>query len=259
MLGLALDSAGPLASAALWSDEAEDRAKRGAGEKSDACTLVAYRELPPEAGKADQLILVVEQLLEASGSSYRDLDVIAVNRGPGSFTGIRSAVALGRGLALATGRPAIGVTSHEALAASMDFDLGADKADQQPRSLMIVEDARRGQVYCQSFDSALTPLDAPRAETPEAVARKLACGHWHLAGSGAPLVGTWLNDTADVTLIDKASLDAKGVVRAAAARLAVGEKPLAGFDLMPLYVRPPDAIRPKPLVSPIGPPVEGIV
>ncbi len=257
MLGLALDCAGLQASAALWSDGPEDPLERGVERGGEVFSLIAFQALASGAGKADQLILVVEQLLETSLFSYQDLDIIAVNRGPGSFTGIRSAVALGRGLALATGLPAIGITTHEALAAGMGSDRGSTAA-QEPSCLMIVEDARRGQVYCQSFGPDLQPLDDPGAEAPEDVARKLAHGRWRLAGSGGSLVLPWLDSTADVTLIEEVSLDARAVARSAADRLAAGEKPIAGFDLLPLYIRPPDAVRPKPLVTLAGQPALGV-
>lgn len=84
MLGLALDSSAKTASAALCAT-------------STSLTLLGCLALPPERGKADQLILVVEKLLDDADVGYRDLEFIAVNRGPGSFTGIRSAVALGEG------------------------------------------------------------------------------------------------------------------------------------------------------------------
>ena len=243
MLGLALDSAGQLASAALWT-----------GAAGTTFALRAYQSLSPGAGKADQLILVVEELLERTEARYQNLEVIAVNRGPGSFTGIRSAVALGRGLALATRRPVIGVTTHEALAATLgpDHEPGPRR---RPRRL-IVQDARRGQVYRQSFDADLDPIDDLAIEAPETTAARLSDGDWLLSGSGASLVRPYLDDTNRIDIVDHVRLDAKGVALAAAARLGKGEAPISGFDLKPLYIRPPDAVRPKPLVTPGGQPAE---
>lgn len=255
MFGLALDSAGPLASAAVWrdrSDDPEDRGPDKAGQPS-AAVLLGYQTLSADIGKADQLILVVEQLIEAAGLRYQDLGIIAVNRGPGSFTGIRSAVALARGLALAIGCPTIGVTSHEAIAAGINRDGDLVSAD---RSLMVALDARRGQLYHQSFGPGLTSLSQPSAEVPENVARWLKSGRWCLAGSGAMLVHDSLQGSSDITVIDDAPLNAEGVVIAAHKRLGEGETPTPGFELRPLYIRAPDAIKPKPLVSAISKPVE---
>jgi tRNA threonylcarbamoyl adenosine modification protein YeaZ len=255
VLGLALDSAGQLASAALWIDGVDGEGDPDRDPAAPSFAVRAYQSLSPAEGKADQLILAVEQLLETTGSQYQDLDVIAVNRGPGSFTGIRSAVALGRGLALAIRCSVIGVTTHEALAATLGSDDEASRR-RRPRGLMIAQDARRGQVYRQGFDADLSPIDDLSIETPEATAERLRDGQWLLSGSGASLVRPHLDDEDRIAIIDHLRLDAKGVALAAAARLGKGEAPVSGFDLKPLYIRPPDAIRPKPFVTPNGQPAE---
>ena len=148
----------------------------------------------------------------------------------------------------------IGVTTHEAMAASIGSDDGTGLR-RRPRRL-IVQDARRGQVYCQCFDADLRPIDEPGIETPEAAAARLKDGEWLLSGSGASLVQSYLDDTDRIEVADHVCLDAKGVAMAAAARLAKGEAPVLGFKLKPLYVRPPDAVRPKPFVTPAAKPAE---
>lgn len=234
--GLALESAGHSASAALW------RCAKGA---SGSTVITACLELSPDQGRADQLILLVERLLGEQGLSYQDLDVIAVNRGPGSFVGIRSAVALGRGLALAAKRPVLGVTSMEAIAAMI-------APNDQARSTLVAADARRDEVYRQAFDAAGRPLDEIRAQSPEQAAARLRTGRWRLAGSGAPLVLAALGGQGDVVMTETAAPDARAVAGAAAERLAAGQTPVSGFELRPLYVRPPDAALPTPLVTPAG-------
>jgi len=230
VLGLAINSSDRTASAALW---------HLLGQR---CDMVLEGALPPEAGKADQLITVVERLLAEQKLAYADLDIIAVNRGPGSFTGIRSAVALGRGLALATELPVLGVTSHEALVAR----IGRDGAD---RPLLVALDARRGEVYAQTFSRDDRPFSAIEAGTPSAVAAGLETGCWRFAGSGAPLVAAVQGAEVDVRLIETPPIDAAAVALAAAARLAEGEAPALGRTLQPLYVRAPDAIPPAPLIQ----------
>ena len=59
---------------------------------------------------------MLEEVLAAGGVGWDALDAIAVCTGPGNFTGVRIAVAAARGLALALGVPAVGVTRFEALA-----------------------------------------------------------------------------------------------------------------------------------------------
>ena len=90
-------------------------------------------------GQAERLMGFLEELLEAAGLSWRDLDAIGVGTGPGNFTGIRISVATARGLALGLGIPAIGVDGFEARA------FGAD------RPLTCLIPAPRGQIYRQDI------------------------------------------------------------------------------------------------------------
>lgn len=94
---------------------------------------------PMEKGQAERLMPLLQELMETAGLDWPALDRIAVGTGPGNFTGVRIAVAAARGLALASGRPAVGVTRLEALAHAL------------PRPLTVIEDARRGEAYVQTF------------------------------------------------------------------------------------------------------------
>ncbi|MEM7745126.1 MAG: tRNA (adenosine(37)-N6)-threonylcarbamoyltransferase complex dimerization subunit type 1 TsaB [Pseudomonadota bacterium] len=67
-------------------------------------------------GHAEALFPMIEDALASAGLSYGDVQRIGVCTGPGSFTGVRVAVAAARGLALGLGVPSIGVTRFEALA-----------------------------------------------------------------------------------------------------------------------------------------------
>jgi tRNA threonylcarbamoyladenosine biosynthesis protein TsaB len=71
-----------------------------------------------------------------------EVDLFACTIGPGSFTGLRIGASTLKGLMLAAGKPAVGVSSLEALA------LNADKSSKIICSLM---DAGRGQVYAAYF------------------------------------------------------------------------------------------------------------
>jgi tRNA threonylcarbamoyladenosine biosynthesis protein TsaB len=94
---------------------------------------------PTEKGQAERLVPMLEEMLAEGGIGWPDLQALAVGTGPGNFTGVRIAVAAARGLALGLGIPAVGVTRLEALAYGL------------PRPLQVIEDARRGDVYVQTF------------------------------------------------------------------------------------------------------------
>ena len=101
-----------------------------------------------DKGQAERLIPLLEELLAETGTSWADLDAIAVGVGPGNFTGVRIAVAAARGLALGRGIPAIGISTLEALAYG------------QSGPVTVVQDARRGAAYVQDFVDGL-PTAAP--------------------------------------------------------------------------------------------------
>ena len=108
--------------------------------------IVTERFEAMEKGQAERLLPMLEAVLAEAGVAWRDLTAVAVGTGPGNFTGVRIAVAAARGLAVSLGVPAIGVTRLEALAHGL------------PRPVTVIEDARRGEVYVQSFDGGVAAL-----------------------------------------------------------------------------------------------------
>jgi tRNA threonylcarbamoyl adenosine modification protein YeaZ len=95
--------------------------------------LLVQRHEDMARGQAERLMPRLEEVLRAEGLGWSDLSAIGVGIGPGNFTGVRIAVSAARGLALALGIPAIGVSTLEAL------------AEGGPRPLTEREDARRGE------------------------------------------------------------------------------------------------------------------
>jgi tRNA threonylcarbamoyl adenosine modification protein YeaZ len=107
--------------------------------------LVSSGEVLGErTSRAVTLLEDVDALLRQSGSHTRDVEALAVGVGPGSFTGVRIGLSTARGLALALGIPAAGVSTLDALAA------GA------PGALPVI-DARRREVFVPG--RVLAPVD----------------------------------------------------------------------------------------------------
>ena len=82
-----------------------------------------------------------EDILSKHNLTWTNLSGIGVGVGPGNFTGLRVAVAAARGLALALEKPAIGITSFDAL------------AFETTKPTMIKLPARRGHAYQQAFEN----------------------------------------------------------------------------------------------------------
>lgn len=178
---------------------------------------------------------MIEAVLAEAGCRLAGLDGLAVTIGPGSFTGIRTGLAMARGLALVTGLRILPITTLQALAQVAAREAGA------ALPLLAVLDARRGQVFCQSFSAGGEPLDMPRCLLPEDAAM-LARGPSRLVGNGVPLVLACLSPQARLGLVSSAGrLDARAVALAAFAALARGGSSVAGPEVRPLYLRPADA------------------
>ena len=106
------------------------------------------RVLPMARGHQEALAPLVEAVAGEAGLRFARLDGIGVTVGPGSFTGLRVGLAFAQGLAAALDRPVIGLSSLDALAASVEPD---------GRPILAVIDARRGQVYARPFRPCGTP------------------------------------------------------------------------------------------------------
>lgn len=95
-------------------------------------------------GHAELLNGQIARVCEQADLRFREIDRIAVNSGPGSFTGIRVGVATARALALALGKPAVGVSQFAALA--------YEAQNIQPaKPITVVIQAVRESLYCQNF------------------------------------------------------------------------------------------------------------
>jgi tRNA threonylcarbamoyladenosine biosynthesis protein TsaB len=87
----------------------------------------------------------LEAALTRAGVAAQDLDLLAVCRGPGAFTGLRIGLAAIQGLAMVIGKPVVGVSALDALA---DTVRHADPAVSRVAAWM---DAQRGEVFAASY------------------------------------------------------------------------------------------------------------
>ena len=167
-LGLTLlgfDTATPACSAALWAH----------GE------VTAWRRIETGGRHAEALVPMLRAVAAEGGIPLAAVDRFAVTVGPGSFTGIRIGLATARGLALASDRPLIGLSTLEVLAA------GVPDAERDGPVLAAL-DAGRGRLYAQLFDRSLSAILEPRAlhaaALPDLVTEAKAGGPLIVAGTG---------------------------------------------------------------------------
>src|SRR5205807_7625343 len=98
---------------------------------------------------------MIARVMDRAAIDFAELDRIAVTIGPGSFTGLRVGISAARGIALAAGKPAIGLTTLSGFAAP---HIAADDT----KSVAAVIDARHDHVYLQVFGPGGRTVVAPR-------------------------------------------------------------------------------------------------
>ena len=153
-------------------------------------SLLSLRESTESHQHARTLGLFVEEILKEHNMDVSDLDAVAVGKGPGSYTGLRIAVSLAKGLCYGAGLPLIAVGSLEALCcvAMEDLEAGILGVDDDPQlHLLPMIDARRMEVYCQLFDREIHPLNEVSAHVlgAESFAQERQRGHLLVFGDGS--------------------------------------------------------------------------
>ena len=184
-------------------------------------------------GHAEALMPLIAAVMSAAGIEFFDLDRIAVTVGPGSFTGLRVGVSAARGIALAAGKPAVGLTTLAALAAPF-FE--ADES----RALLAVIDARHDQVYMQLFGPGGRSLVAPRLASMRDAIRAAMASPTRIVGNAAKLIEhAWPDNERRPPLVS--AVRAPDI--AWVARLGAATNDLSA-PVKPLYLREADA-RPQ--------------
>src|SRR6266576_148467 len=104
--------------------------------------LIAQESQAMKRGHAEALMPLIARVMKQSGVAFSALDRIAATTGPGSFTGLRVGLSAARGIALAAGKPVVGVTTLTAYAAPIVSENGE-------HPVLSAIDARHDHVYFQ--------------------------------------------------------------------------------------------------------------
>lgn len=224
MLILGLDSSAVAGSCALCEISEEKK------------TVIATSFVNTRLTHSQTLMPMIEDMLKSSGIGLNDIDLFAVNSGPGSFTGIRIGVATVKGIAFALGKPCVGVSTLHSMAYNIaGFDGIA----------CAVMDARCNQFYNALFEingdniNRLTPDRAISATDLSAELSKYTDKKIILTCDGAELAYKSIN-TENITL---APLTIR-LQRAESVCLAAFEyESVTARELLPAYLRLPQAER----------------
>ena len=199
--------------------------------------LAARRFASMARGQAEALMPMIDAVLREAETPVGALDLIAVTTGPGAFTGLRIGLAAARGLSLASGVPALGITSFAAVAAQVT------PAERAGRRLIVALDSRREEFFLQVFGADGTPDGEGARGAPAAARRFVPAGELLLAGDAAPRLAQALGERRPRIAAGLGVPDAADVARLAADCWHPGLRPPLP---RPLYLRAPDTTMPRP-------------
>jgi tRNA threonylcarbamoyladenosine biosynthesis protein TsaB len=192
--------------------------------------ITASETLPMARGHAEAVMPLIARVMDVAGAEFAELDRVAVTTGPGSFTGLRVGISAARGIALAAGKPAIGLSTLAAFAAPLI-------AEDDSTHVVAAIDARHDQVYLQVFGIGGRTLVAPRIATLRDAARAAITGPARIVGSAANQVAAaWPRGAEPPLSVEHRSAPDIGWIARLGAAAAEGYGPPK-----PLYLRAPDA------------------
>ena len=215
----------------------ETSGSRGSVLVARGATILASSTFKVEQQHGVQLLPTVDTLSKEAGLVPADFDAVYVSGGPGSFTGLRIGITFAKAMAFALDCQVVRVPSLDVLAQNA-LDL-----DPQPQRLISIFDAKRGHVFGRTFerrDGIYEPIDEPKERPP----REYLSQH-----TPATILGPGVERHRDV--IDQA----EGITVAGSefdfgraewvltlgARMAGQNQFIALDELIPIYIRKPDA------------------
>ena len=200
--------------------------------------MVAEERLPTAGEHARRLAAAVDALAGSLGWSTRDAELVAVVRGPGSFTGLRVGLATAKAIAWATGAKLIGVSGFELIARE-----SARRTGNSEGGIHVAYDAGRGDLFVALVAPATDIAGGWRLGEP----RLMPAGDWLaslprgeiISGPALALVGGGLESRADLVVAPReAWLPNAAAAGAYALELAAAGRADDPHSLVPDYLRP---------------------
>lgn len=187
---------------------------------------------------AETLVPSIDFVRRQARVELSEMSVIAVDIGPGLFTGLRVGIAAAKAMAHALRVPMIGISS---------LDLLAWPVRHTTREIVAVVDARRGEVFHARYrptPGGVQRIAGPEVSTPTELRAELQASdtEFLLVGDGALRHADHWDDMVRVEVAEQylAHPNAASLVQLAHAR-AIREDFVQPWQLEPLYLRQPDA------------------
>ncbi len=185
---------------------------------------------------SENLMPMIDHVLSVYGAAVSDLELLAVNAGPGSFTGVRIGVATVKGLAFARSLPCASVSTLESLAQNLDGIPGV---------VCPLMDARRNQFYCALFQNGKRLTDDGCMTFDELYPiLKEQASPVTLCGDGAAVFAKLCGEEMPFMLANPVIREQNALSTAICGyRLLSEGKTVSGKELRPVYLRVPQAER----------------
>lgn len=183
------------------------------------------------------LIPAIEALMQQAGLQYAQLDAMVFGRGPGSFTGLRTACAVVQGLAFGAGVKVLPVDTLAALA--QEAQISAQEVGMEASHILAALDARMGEVYASHYDvdSTLRNIQADELlKKPQELAAGLELRPTLLAGNIRPALDADLPDALKALPYLPCLPTARALLRLAPSLITAGAL-VEAQDALPLYIR----------------------
>lgn len=214
MLVLAIETSGPIGSVALCQHDAP----------------LAEQTLELGRKHAQSLVPAIRHALDGCSRSPRDVGLLAVSIGPGSYTGLRVGVTCAKTLAYAASCPLVAVDTLRAIACNAPADVSC---------VEVIADAQRGELFAGRYERSGTGTWLRSGEI-----RVLGAQDWAAGLAGAPTVsgpglekfGALVAGRCRVLGPEYRVPTAANVARLAVEMLAAGET-VDPWDVEPLYLR----------------------
>lgn len=180
----------------------------------------------------ERVLPMVDEILQKASISLSQLDAIAFNCGPGSFTGVRVGTSVAQGLAFSCDIPVIPISSLAALA-QLAF------REEKKENVLSTIDARMSEVYwaCYQLDAGLMTLVSK--ERVSSVLDIEKQGEWHCLGSGWDSFQSELNQSSkvNITSFTEQCFPHAQDVATLAADLYLKGKVVSAEEAIPSYIR----------------------
>lgn len=164
---------------------------------SDHGKVIALKEIN-EGGytHAENLHPFIEEVLKIANLTIKELDAVAVSKGPGSYTGLRIGVSAAKGICFAIDKPLISIETLKVLATQLTIENGF---------IIPMLDARRMEVYSIVFDKHHYEVRKTEAEilTEDSFKNYLDSAKVYFLGDGAEKFKTMINHPNAIFLNDK--------------------------------------------------------